>query len=681
MAAKNKTINDILEEVREYNEEALREDKLIRELEATAIDDAAIVDGQIDPALVAQLYQKKRLATEMRRQLIKERIEMAGSDKVRFIHAKPTPTLSDSEPKRVAVYARVSTKSLDQTSSIENQTRYYRDKIAKNPNWELVEIYKDEGKSGTSKRGRKEFQRMLEDAYAQKFDLILCASVSRFARNVADFLEEITNLKVKNPAHPVGVYFETEHVYTLDERDADKLDLQAMFADWESRNKSRRMILSYDQRIFTCQFPVKDLLGFRHTRTGKYVMIPEEAKTVRVACLGLFCGYSADEVAKILTEKQRPTLTGNTKWTAAMVLSLFKNERRWGDLLARKSVVLDYKKKKVAKNDGIREGAFVENHHTGIVSPEIARAVRYLYPNGTRLNGVQDIKVIQSGSLRGFINVNPYWSAVNNKVFLDLCGGAYEPEELEQIRHESRILSGEERSNLRDLSLSEYEVPYGIYFLKANMPSMTLSKKEIRFNHACFRKMKECSHIEVLYHPIYQMIAIRACDEPTDTSLCWKKDNGKPKGQFRTVAFMNALYERMNWIDELRFQFRGVFRERGDSRILFFSLDEPRILQPKTKTTPETDSEQDDESPVQYISYKKNDSLFAEQTTESAYPIEWEQNFGLSYSLRKRREMLADTIREADIRTEGTCAVNPLIGEIPTKEEAMAELESLLIEM
>ena len=204
MAAKNKTINDILEEVREYNEEALREDKLIRELEATAIDDAVIVDGQIDPALVAQLYQKKRLATEMRRQLIKERIEMAGSDKVRFIHAKPTPTLSDSEPKRVAVYARVSTKSLDQTSSIENQTRYYRDKIAKNPNWELVEIYKDEGKSGTSKRGRKEFQRMLEDAYAQKFDLILCASVSRFARNVADFLEEITNLKVKNPAHPVG---------------------------------------------------------------------------------------------------------------------------------------------------------------------------------------------------------------------------------------------------------------------------------------------------------------------------------------------------------------------------------------------------------------------------------------------------------------------------------------------
>lgn len=73
---------------------------------------------------------------------------MSSSDKLRS-----TPDVHDINDhiKRVAVYARVSTKSLDQTSSIENQTRYYRDKIAKNPNWELVKIYKNEGKSGTSK--------------------------------------------------------------------------------------------------------------------------------------------------------------------------------------------------------------------------------------------------------------------------------------------------------------------------------------------------------------------------------------------------------------------------------------------------------------------------------------------------------------------------------------------------
>ena len=50
-----------------------------------------------------------------------------------FRPAKPTPTIRDAEHKRVAVYARVSTKSKEQVSSIENQTKYYTEKIAKRP--------------------------------------------------------------------------------------------------------------------------------------------------------------------------------------------------------------------------------------------------------------------------------------------------------------------------------------------------------------------------------------------------------------------------------------------------------------------------------------------------------------------------------------------------------------------
>lgn len=142
-AKENKTIEQILAEVKSYNEEALAEDKMLKDLEATYIEEDALKNGTLDPQIAAQLYEKKRLATEMRRQLIRERIAMSSSDKVQFIHPKPVPDINDLSHKRVAVYARVSTKSLDQTSSIENQTRYYRDKIAKNPNWELVKIYKD----------------------------------------------------------------------------------------------------------------------------------------------------------------------------------------------------------------------------------------------------------------------------------------------------------------------------------------------------------------------------------------------------------------------------------------------------------------------------------------------------------------------------------------------------------
>ena len=102
---------------------------------------------------------------------------------------------------------------------------------------------------------------MMRDAKDQKMDLIICASISRFARNFSDCMTQIAALKTMHPAHPIGVYFETENIYTLNPSSQYSLDIQALLADWESGNKSRRMILSYDQRIMTGQYPVADLMG------------------------------------------------------------------------------------------------------------------------------------------------------------------------------------------------------------------------------------------------------------------------------------------------------------------------------------------------------------------------------------------------------------------------------------
>lgn len=179
---------------------------------------------------------------------------------------KSQPSINDADYKRVAVYARVSTASEMQVSSIENQTKYYKKKVAEKQNWDLYKIYADEGKSGTSMKYRTGFKQMLQDLADHKFDTILCASVSRFARNVTDCIEQIKHLRTDNPRHPVGVFFETEGLYTLDPNSTMALFIHAMLADWESDNKSKRMILSYDQRICTGQYPVSDLLGYRHTK-------------------------------------------------------------------------------------------------------------------------------------------------------------------------------------------------------------------------------------------------------------------------------------------------------------------------------------------------------------------------------------------------------------------------------
>ena len=219
---------------------------------------------------------------------------------------------------------------------------------------------------------------MLEDASKKKMDLIVCASVSRFARNISDLIEEVRKLRTTNPSNPVGVVFETEDLYTLDPNINERLQVQGLFAEWESGNKSRRMILSYDQRICTGQFPLSDLLDLRHTIEGGFIIEEEEAKTVKYIFLATLCGYTAEEIAEVLTAKQRPTLRGRTEWTPSMVKAIMENERRWGDLEVRKRVVIDYKEKVTAKNDGLREGAYIPHYHEGIVSPEIARAAHMM---------------------------------------------------------------------------------------------------------------------------------------------------------------------------------------------------------------------------------------------------------------------------------------------------------------
>ena len=163
-------------------------------------------------------WKSRHLEAEKRKAEIRDRIHKQTeqgqkSAKDYFRPAKPTPSIYDSDLKRVAVYARVSTSSEEQISSIENQTLYYTKKIAETENWNLQDIYSDEGKSGTSLRKRDAFKRMMRDAKDQKMDLIICASISRFARNFSDCMTQIAALKTMHPAHPIGVYFETENIY------------------------------------------------------------------------------------------------------------------------------------------------------------------------------------------------------------------------------------------------------------------------------------------------------------------------------------------------------------------------------------------------------------------------------------------------------------------------------------
>lgn len=578
--------------------------------------------------------------------------------------AKPKPSILEEGSKRVAVYARVSTKSEEQVSSIENQTRYYTEKIEQTPNWNMYKIYADEGKSGVSIRKRTEFRQMLEDAADKKMDLILCASVSRFARNVSDCMEQVRKLKTVNPSHPVGVYFETENIYTLDPDCGQMLSIHAMLADWESANKSRRMILSYDQRICTGQYPVSDLLGYRHTTEGGLVIVEDEAVTVRFIFFAYLMGYSLGEIANILTKKGRKTLMGRTDWNEDMVRKIMSNERRWGDLEARKTIVVDYIKGKRVKNTQIRDSAFVPNHHEGIVSREIATAAKMVLSSGRGLvGGVPDAAVIERGALKGFVSINPVFYGVNRTVLEELSRSVHSEEEYERLKKEAEIINGEAHSAILSKDFTGYYVPYSAFFIGKDTPTLTLTRRQIKFNKKCHEKLGGCVYIEILCHPMLQAIMIRPCEEGMGNAIRWESSRGRIQEGISAHAFCKAVYDMMDWMPEYGFRFRGVTRERGSRKVMVFFLDEPQILLDGRMR--ERAEAYKDGITSEYIPYKNRDV----------------GRGGMAYPDRRRRDRIIDTLTENDISEKGIVMDNPLIGRIPTREEVRNELEGLLMSM
>ena len=123
-----------------------------------------------------------------------------------------------NEKLRVAAYCRVSTDSDDQINSFIAQVRYYNEYIREQEDMVLVDIYADEGITGTSRSKRDEFNRMMKDCKDGKVDRILVKSVSRFVRNSLECIEAIRELKNNG----VSVYFENDKI------DTDKMNSEMM---------------------------------------------------------------------------------------------------------------------------------------------------------------------------------------------------------------------------------------------------------------------------------------------------------------------------------------------------------------------------------------------------------------------------------------------------------------------
>ena len=556
------------------------------------------------------------LSKKQQKERIRERYKGVDPNTLEVIPARKKADFYDDEPRRVAVYVRVSTDDPRQTSSYELQKNYYEDLVHRHETWSLVDIYADEGISGTSLQHRDAFNRMIADCKQGKIDMIITKSVSRFARNIVDCISIVRELGALKP--PIGIFFETEHIFTLKDDTEMGLSFQATMAQEESHIKSNIMNASIEMRFSHGIVLTPVLLGYDHDEDGNLVINEDEAETVRLIFFMYLYGYTCQQIADALTELKRPTKKGNTTWSASSVLQQLRNERHCGEVLTRKTFTPSYLNHKTKRNMGDRTQHRLRDHHEAIIPRDDFIAVQHLLSNARYGNKglLPELKVIPSGAFKGFVSVNPRWAGFSGLDYEVASESVYSEDESMAADQETSF-----EANSGDFDLRGFEIARSQFFDTQDTISVTFSNKNIIFNRTAVRKMDSVPYIELLVHPAQHLLAVRKCEKTHHNAISWTK--GTTPRQVTGAAFLKTIYELFSWNPECRYRIRGIRKQNETEIVLIFDMTETELLVPNETMLKESlrkDEPVEDVRPlVQIGSHIK------------AYPSDWASGFGSDF--------------------------------------------------
>ena len=577
--------------------------------------------------------QKERIRQRVRVQIDEENYA--------YFPERKEPDYYDNDVnQRVGVYVRVSTDDPRQTTSYELQKKYYEDFVVRHPKWTLVDIYADEGISGTSTKHRDQFNRMITECKAGKIDLIITKSVSRFARNVVDFLGMVRMLSEHNP--PIGVFFEAENIFSLNETSNMALSFQATMAEEESRNKSRSMETSLRMRLDHGLPLTPKLLGFTHNSEGKLVPNPDTMHIPKLMFYMYLYGFSTQQIADALTALEKKTYLGNVKWTASGVAASMRNERYCGDVYTRKRFTKDVLSHKTAKNRGERPISHYYDEHEGIISRDDFIAVQHMLKNSKYGNKskLPELRVIPEGLLKGFVIINPRWSGFREQEYIRASASAYSPGEHQE--HQSKSLQFEVEAG--DFDMRGFEVAHTDLFDVQQTPHATFYDDTIKFGTECIRRMNSEFHVELLIHPTQRKLAVRAANKQNRNAVIWAKmANGrKTVRPIACAAYFKTIYSLFGWNPEHKYRMYSTLISNGDEEVFIFNADEAAAYI------------QTDKFPAQDAA-----EAFVEPVTKTAahvrgIPACYTDSFGNDFYVEQTYSALANQTREQwQIRVEG----------------------------
>ncbi len=339
---------------------------------------------------------------------------------------------------RVCAYCRVSTDSDDQVESYRAQVEYYTQAIAKNPKWRFVDIYADEGITGTSVRKRDRFNKMMKDCEKGKIDLILTKSVSRFARNTVDSLKYVRKLKAKG----IGVFFEEQNLDSLKADSEMFIGLHSVLAQAESESISANVKWGIRQRMRSGTFAFRyNILGYVKGDDGQPCIEPNGAKVIQTIFEKYLSGNSLDQIKAYLESNNILTATGKREWSKAIIKNILMNERYTGDMLLQKTFTENCITKKVKKNRGEMAKYLITNNHPAIIDRLSFKKVQIELTRRSNKRKVADKTLTSQGKYSGKY-------ALSDLLVCGECGSPY--------RRRTWSRNGEKKNVWRCLSRVEH---------------------------------------------------------------------------------------------------------------------------------------------------------------------------------------------------------------------------------
>lgn len=352
---------------------------------------------------------------------------------------------------RVAAYARVSSASDDQLNSFAAQNNYYTTLISSKENWSMVDIYADEGITGTSAEKREDFQRLMADCRRGLIDRVLVKSISRFARNTKECLEATRELKLLG----IGVYFEKENIDTATMSGEMMTALFASFAQAESESISGNMRWSYQRRMRDGTYIPSNLPYGYILQNHSIQIVPEQAVIIQRIFSEYLNGKSTERIATDLRNDNIPCKSGKVVWDSTAIRYILTNEKYTGNSIWQKYYSTDTLPYRCLINRGEKDSYYAQGTHEGIISPEdFERA------NALMKSRAQKITLSRN---------NPY--IFRKKLFCSDCGSLYRRKTVRRIPYWVCIGHDKKRHGIqcRIMPIAECEIEKAFLRLYYNL--------------------------------------------------------------------------------------------------------------------------------------------------------------------------------------------------------------------